>query len=116
MKVKNGELFAAREPLAELLKLKFPVQTSFALAKLANKIKDALKPVDESKDGLIKKYGKEENGKVSISADDPNWEAFVKEFDELMNIQTEFVFEKVALSNCEVEPAILMDLEKFVTV
>lgn len=116
MKLSNGDIFAAREPLAELLKMKFPVQTSFALAKLANKIKDALKPVDESKDGLIKKYGKDEGGKISISAGDPNWEAFVKEFNELMDIQTEIVFEKVTLSGCEVEPAILMDLEKFVSV
>lgn len=58
MKLNNGEIFTASEPLKKLLEEKFPVKVSYGLAKLANKLQEQLKVIDDVRNGLIKTYGK----------------------------------------------------------
>lgn len=135
MNLNNGEIFAAREPLQKLLQEKFPVKVAYGLAKMANKLNDQLKVIDEVRNGLIKTYGepdKDNPQQLRVNPEGENMGKFVEELNELFNQEVEVVFEKVKLpekvaatcDSChhnmdkmlEIEPSILMMLEKFVEV
>lgn len=118
MKLTNGDIFGAREPLQVLIGQKFPVLTSFKLAKMANKLNDQLRVIEDVRVGLIKRYG-ETNGRdqVTVEQGSENFPKFLEEFNELMALEVEIVIEKVKLSgDFEIEPSTLMALEKFVEV
>jgi hypothetical protein len=119
MKVKNGDVFQSTEPLATLLKLPWPVSTSYALAKMANKLSEQFNIVEEVRQGLVRKYGTEKNGETTV--DPSNMEKFRAEYDELMNQEVELVITgKVVLPSdtdgMTIEPIVLMALEQFVEV
>ncbi len=120
MKVTNAELFNVKEPLQQLMANKFPVKTSLALAKLVQKVNHHLIPAEETKDGLVRHYGKKnpkDPTQIGVEPGDANWAEFAKEYAELSQQTVELVFERVQLpETLEIEPAILMALEKFVKV
>ena len=132
MKLTNGEIFNSKEPLGNLMEQKFPVKVAYGLAKLANKLNDQLKIIDGVRNGLIKTYGEEKNGQIKVEIGSENFPKFVDELTELMNQEVEVVFEKVMLpekvaATCdkcshnmdkmfEIEPSVLMVLDKFVGV
>ena len=139
MKLKNGEIFQAIEPMKKLMQEKMPVKVSWQLAKLINKLNEPLKAIDDVRNGLIKQYGIQDGGgqikveqKTKDGKDNPKFQKFVTEMNELFEQEVEVVFDKVKLpervaSTCdachhnmdrpfEVEPSILMALEKFVEV
>lgn len=133
VKLQNGEIFNSAEPLKKLLDQKFPVKTSYGLAKLANKLNTQLTIIEDVRMGLIKKYGEtDEKGRLSVNREGKNWSAFVAEFNELMEQEVELVIEKVKIpekvagtcDKCqhnmdralEIEPNILMALDKLIEV
>ena len=135
MKLNNGEIFTAREPLGKLMEQKFPVKVSYGLAKLANKLSEQFKVIDDVRNGLIRTYGeadKENPQQIKVNPEGPNFEKFVGEMNELFSQEVEVVFDKVKLpekvaATCdkcshnmdkalEIEPSVLMALEKFVEV
>jgi hypothetical protein len=119
MKLNNGEIYQAKEPLDKLATMQFPVITSLNIVKLIAKIREQYLIIEDVKNGLVKKYGKELEmpGQWRIEQDDPNWPKFVAEYDELMDQETELVFDKINLpGTLQIEPSILAPLEKFVTV
>ena len=116
MRIKNGELMQAKGPLAELVKIKFPVKTAFALARMARKIEEYSKPIEECRDNLIRQYGDEdEPGHWTIKPNNSKWQQFAAEFNELMEMETEIVLETIPLPDCTVAPEMLIPLEKFVS-
>ena len=133
MKLTNGDIFTAKEPLQVLLEQRFPVRTAYGLAKLSSKLNEQLKVIDKVRNGLINQYGvKDDKGGMSVKPDSPDWEKFAGEFNELMAQEVEVVIEKVKLpervaATCdachhnmdrllEIEPKILLQLEKFIEV
>uniref|UniRef100_A0A6M3KAK7 Uncharacterized protein n=1 Tax=viral metagenome TaxID=1070528 RepID=A0A6M3KAK7_9ZZZZ len=133
MKLKNGDIFLAREPLQKLMAIKLPVRASYQVAKLASKLNEQLKVIDDVRNGLIKNYGeKGDRGQMEIKPESPNFQKFVDEFTELLDQDVEMVIEKIKLpekvaATCdkcnhnmdkalELEPSILMALEKFVEI
>ncbi len=133
MDVKNGEIFLAREPLQKLMEVKLPVKASYQVAKLANKFNEQLKVIDEVRNNLIRNYGeKDDKGQTVVKQESPNFQKFVEEFTELLDQEVEIIVEKIRLpekvmSTCdschhnmdrlfEIEPSILMALEKFVEI
>lgn len=125
MKLTNGEIFVVREPLLKLLGMQLPVKTSFQIAKLANKLNEQLKVIEDVRNGLVRKYGKEnleKRGQLSVNPEDEGYPKFVSDFNELMAQETELVFEKIKLpieidgKPLQIEPSILMALEKFVEI
>jgi len=119
MNLTNGDIFIAQEPLKNLIEQKFPVMVSYKLAKLVSKLNDQLKVIEEVRNGLVKKYGvKDEREQLSVKPDSPNWSKFVIEFEELMAQETEIVIDKVKLpdKDLDIEPKILIALDKFVEV
>ena len=117
MKLTNGEIFGAREPLQKLMEEKLPVKVAYGLAKIAHKVDEQLKVIEQVRQGLIKTYGKEEKGQIKVDPESENFQKFVEEFNELMEQEVEMVFTKVTLpETLEIEPQALMALEKFVDV
>lgn len=122
MKVSNGEVFAANEPLVELLKIAWPVKVSYALVKLANKLSAQFAIIEETRQNLVQKHGEydEELRSLAVKDDSPKFEAFLAEYNELMDQETELVIQMVRLpaevggEPMLVEPRVLMALEKFV--
>lgn len=120
MKLTNSEIFNAKEPLKELIKNKFPVKTSLALVKLAHKLNEFLLPIEQVREGLIRTHGKpdpEHPQQFRVAPDCEGFSKFIEELGELMSQEVEIVIEKVALpETLEIEPTILMALEKFIRV
>lgn len=120
MKLTNGEIFNAREPLQKLMAEKFPVKVSYGLAKLAAKLNDQLGVIEKVRQGLIQTYGEKNPENPMQIRVDPQSEGFPKfasELGELMSQEVEIIFEVVTLPDTlEVEPATLMALDKFVKV
>jgi hypothetical protein len=120
MKLTNADIFSAREPLQKLVNEKLPVVVSYKLAKLANKLNEQFQIIESVRQGLVKKYGKptEDGQSVSIKQDSEDWTRFVEEFNELMSQEVELVVEKVKFANVtlDIEPSVLMALEKFIEV
>jgi len=122
MKLTNMEIFNAKKPLEELAKVKLPVPASLATLKLIKKLNEHLIPAEEVQNNLIKQYGTPSkdapnSGQVSIQPGDENWPKFAEEFGELMAQEVEIVINQISLpATLEIEPAVLMALEKFIKV
>jgi len=136
MKVTNGELYGVNAALGRLVEIKLPVKTSLQVAKLANKVAEKLKPVEEVKKGLVKTYEiysepNEKGGEtIKTKGDEGNLEKFVSEFNELLSQEDNLEFEKIKMpekitGTCDachhnmdvtlqIEPSILISLEKLV--
>lgn len=120
MKLTNGEIFNAKEPLNKLLEERLPVKVSFALAKIAQKLNEKYEVIEMTRAGLIRTYGKVDplNPRHQlVTPDCDGFSKFEEEFKELMEQEVELVIEKVTLPDTlEVQPVTLMALEKFVKV
>lgn len=119
MNLTNGDIFNAAAPLKELSSVKFPVGVSFRLAQLINKVSEPYKSIDSTRVGLVNKYGSlDEQGRMRVNEDSPEYERFLSELNELLEMETELVFQKVKLpaEGAEIEPSVLMALVKFVEV
>ena len=132
MKLTNGEIYNAKEPLEKLLKERLPVKVSYGLARLATTLEDQLKVIGTVRQGLFKTYGdpnpqnmtqlrclpgieeKDEDGNTVI-VPNPKFPKFMDENSELMSQEVEIVIDVVTLPDTlEVEPAVLMALYKFI--
>lgn len=125
MKLLNGEIFNAKEPLQKLLEKELPVRVAYGLAKMANKLNAEFQAIEQVRMGLIRKYGeadKDNPMQITVKLESEKYPKFVEEMNELMNQEVEVVIEKVKLPQevdgkaLQIEPSVLMPLEKFVEV
>ena len=135
MKLNNGEIFVAREPLQKLMEQKFPVMVSYKLAKMVSKLNEQMKVIDDVRNGLIRTYGKPDKDnpqQIAVPPGSKDFAKFIGEVNELFSQEVEVVFDKVKLpekvaATCdkcshnmdksrEIEPNILMARDKFVEV
>ena len=133
MKILNGEIFGAMEPLSKLVGKDFPVKASIALHQLVIKLSEQSKVIENVRQGLIRKHGKEDlkgSGNLEvITPNDPKGRAvsesypkFVEEFNELMGQEVEIDFKKVTLpsetdgKSLQMSVNDLIALEKFIKV
>lgn len=130
MKLKNKEILNANEPLGNLMRERFPVKTSFALVKLATSLKAPIENFEATRKSLIQKYDiTVEEGQVKSTQED-GVEKFISEVNELGEEEVDVKIEKFSLpekvsATCdackhnmdrplEIEPIVLMALEKFI--
>ena len=120
MKLTNGEIFNAREPLQKLMAEKFPVKVSYGLAKLAAKLDEQLQVIEKVRQGLIQTYGEanpDNPQQISVTPQSESWSKFAEEYGELMSQEVEVVIDVVTLPDTlEVEPTVLMALDKFIKI
>ena len=119
MKVANRELKESVEPMRKLLALKLPIKASMALVKLAKQLKPQEEYIQTISDKLITDHGEPhptQQGGFQINEGCPGFPKFCEELGVLMDEEVEIDFEVVTLpDNIEIEPYVLMALEKFVT-
>lgn len=90
MKLKNGDLFLCKEPLKRLVERDdIPIKYGLPIARLARKLGEEIDLIDQKREGLIRKYGEQKDKNVSITPESTNWEKFVNEFNELIEIEVE---------------------------
>ena len=131
MKVTNREISNSRESLGILSRVKLPILVSLQVAKVASKLNEPMEVIENVRNGLVNQYGQQQGSKetVVIMPNDllnrpisPDWEKFVGEFNELMSQEVEIDIEKIKLPQevdgkpLQIEPSILIALEKFIDV
>lgn len=125
MKLTNGEIFTAREPLQKLMGERFPVKVSYGLAKLAGKLQVPLTVIDDVRTSLIRTYGEtdpENEQQLKVNPNGENWKKFISELNELFAQEVEVDFDAVKLPQevdgkpLQLEPNTLVALEKFIFV
>lgn len=119
MLVTNGDVWQAVGPLGKLCAEPWPVKTAYRLAKLARKLSEHHRDIDQVRVGLIKQHGEETNGEFRMNPESPTWDTFAGAFNELMAEETEIDWGPVELPNnggISLKPEILIPLMPFVTV
>lgn len=102
MKLTNGEILRASQALGEIRKLKLPVKISSDLVSMALKLDEPLKAYDEVRKGLVETYQiySEKDGEqdlIKTKGKPEELQKFMSEMNELLNIETEVVINKVRL-------------------
>jgi len=131
MKVTNGDIFNSGESLGMLSRMRLPVLVSLQVAKLSSKLNETTRIIEGVRNGLVNTYGQQqESGEVVVVFPNdplnrpvsPDWEKFVTEFNELMSQEVELDVGKIKLpqevdgKSLQIEPSILIALEKFIDV
>lgn len=104
---------------------------SLQVAKLVSKLNEPFAVIGNVQNGLVTTYGqRQESGEVAVIMPNdpirrpisPDWEKFIKERNELMAKEEEIDIVKVKLPQeidgkpFQIEPSILIALEKFIEV
>jgi hypothetical protein len=118
MKVQLGEIYGARDSLAKLLALTcFEAKISILIARLARKLGEEIKTIEQQRLQLVQKYGEKDGENNQLVVTPENREAFIKEFDEALDQTIEIDMPQVVIpGNIVIEPSILLALDKFITV
>ena len=96
----NLELFG-NENNKGLLSQPLTLKVKYWLQRLADKLKSEVATIDEVRNGLIKELGTEENGKVEVKIDSPNFEVFRKQYTELLETEKEITHAVFTLDQFE---------------
>jgi hypothetical protein len=87
MELTLKQLVEKSESLGKLLNKELPIRSAYRLGRLSNAIKSELEQYDIHRNLLIKKYGKEKDGQISIDPKDKlAIDKFVKDNDELLSV------------------------------
>lgn len=97
MKVKNGEIFKARGAIHGLEEAsgKIPIKYGFPIIEMAEKLYKSIGTIETAYNKLIKKYGREWKGKISVEPKDKAFTEFAKEVNELMEIKVDVDIKQV---------------------
>jgi len=117
MKLKNGEIFNAKQPLEKLLQEKLPIKTSYGLVKLTAIFNEQLGVIDTCRKNLVETYGDKDGEKIEVRQGTDNFRKFAEEYGELMSEEVDIEIEVVTLPDTlEIEPSVLMALDKFIKI
>jgi len=122
MKLTNGEIFEAKPALGKLIEKELPVKVSYELAKMGNKLNEQYNIIESVRNGLIHKYGEEDNGSLRVKEGTKKFAKFVDEFNELMKQEVELdvntveIPQEVEGKKVQIEPKVLMPLIKLVEI
>ena len=118
MKLSNGEIFKAREPLSKLMETKFPIKVAYELAKLRAALEPQLAVVEEVRRDLVQTYGEadpENPQRRTVNPQSEGFPKFAEDFGILMAQEVEIELTVVELPDTlEIEPSTLMALDKFI--
>ena len=132
MRVTNGEIYGGKEAIGKILQMTLPVRASYQIARLTAKMNEQVMVIDQVRDGLIRTYGTEKKGQVTIEKGTDNYAKFIVELNELFSKEVDMDVETVKLpttivekcEKCEsviekplqIEPIVLLSLEKFIEI
>lgn len=87
MKVKIREIFESSTILQKLTSASLPAKVSYNILRNARKIEQELVPFEKARIDLVRKYGKDEEGKVIVT--DESLPTFYDEIGELLEQEIE---------------------------
>ena len=95
MKVSLFEIYSSVTVLNKLVDLALPAKSSYKFVKIMKKFNEELKILEDERQKLINKYGQEKEGTVTVQ--EQNKEAFLKEFGELMETQIDVDWDPISI-------------------
>lgn len=99
MKITLGQMVQSVESLQKLFNEPLPIKTTFKLKKITQEIDNNLKIYDDSRNSLLKKYGKADKENEGMFIIDPkNQKALDKEHTELTEMEVSLSFEPISSS------------------
>lgn len=101
MKLKNGDISRLYEALARLSGLTGKEGLAVAKTKLA--IRDDAAAFVEVRDNIFRRYGTEEDGRLVVRLDSPNYEDFLKEITELANKEADVNLHQIPESEYNID-------------
>lgn len=110
------------QSLAKLKQQNLPAIKAYKLKKIYNSLEEQYKTIIETRNDLIKKHWKQEWEQLYIPTDDSEWiQDFSKEFNEVLEDEIEYNFDKIELNENDLESVKLSvedisNLENFITV
>ncbi len=117
MRLKNLDIFCSKEPLQRLMEQELPVKYAIQVARLAKKLEPEMAVIEQQRNGLIIKYGTLKDNSYNINPDSEKWDAFVKDHDELMDLETEVIFSKAQIpDSISIPVKDLMFLDEFIEI
>ena len=94
----NREIWRAYPAMLELSRVKLPVRASMELAKMVSKLEKPHGTIDKERVKLLEKYIDKKKGEKSMAVNDPKYQDFMKDFDEMLDmVWGEFKIDKVKL-------------------
>jgi len=94
MKMKREQVYELYMALSRMGDVSV-MKTAYAIAKTMSSIRTEAEFFENQRNRLLKKYGKEEKGNLSISMDNPNWKDFAREYAELASEEIEVEIHQV---------------------
>lgn len=123
MILKLGEIPDLIKSMNNLIDKELPIKIAYKLKKMYQKLESEARIYEENRIKLLDKYGKKddkgefivENNKIIIP--DDRKEDFLKEFEELQEIEVEFDFEPIKeteIKDLKISASDLMNLDKVI--
>ena len=96
--MKLFDLLNSRDALIAFSKREIPVRAAWKIGNIINHtVNPELQHFTEMQDSLVQKYGTEVDGKIAITPGDEKFNDFVKERDNLLEMEINLQYEKVNL-------------------
>jgi len=118
MNLPVGVLVARKELITRLLDKDFLAKTSMKLKILFKEMSKYIDIYEEERVKLVKKYGTEVEGNITVTENSENWAVFVTELTDAASqkvdvIYPEFTEEELTSSNINISARDLLDMEVF---
>ena len=94
MKITNRKLLELNGTFSKILGTPIDFKLAYRINKIAGKIMSEYKVIEEARQKLFQKYGVK-NDKGGLTIPEKNTEAFKKEFDALLDIETDLAIQKI---------------------
>ncbi len=107
MKLRNGEVFESKDALQRLVdRDDIPLKYAMPLMRMVKKLNEEIVLIEQKKNRLIKKYGAEDKEKqtIVVPPNTPEWDSFIKEFEELMSLEVDINITPVKLPETIIIP------------
>lgn len=100
-KITNSEITALMEmidhPSEGFLSQNISVVTKYKISKFAEQIRKNFQIFEQLRISLVKKYGKDTPEGFRIVPEDPRWEDFINELDQLLSIEEEYILPRLEM-------------------
>ena len=98
MKTTNGQIYITKDALQRLVDMEaMPAKYGIKILRMAKMLNNEIGLIEESKNKLIKKYGEEKDGKISVSPKSEKFVDFLKEMNEMMAVEVKLDMEKAQI-------------------
>lgn len=119
--MKAKQIYEGTQAIRVLMGEKFPAKASYSISRLAKKLEDEFKLLEDARISIVKKHGKEQpDGSVTISQDDKTaLESFISEFNEILESEVDFQFIPLDIDqfgSITITPALLNVLDPFLKI